>query len=78
MRLPGFTTFAIVIAITTEIAEITKVYPNDFSPTRPSLRTSPIPATPATSDENTSGTTVINSSLKKSCPIGLVMLSTTH
>src|SRR4029450_703682 len=39
-------------------------------PTRPSRRTSPTPATPATSEVNTNGTTVISSRRRKSWPIG--------
>ena len=58
----------------TEIAEMTAQYANDFRPMRPSLRTSPNPATPTTSDENTSGITVISNTRRKSWPTGSVML----
>ena len=64
--------------MTTEMAEITRQYANDLNPTRPSFRMSPMPATPTTSDEKTSGTTIISNSLKNNWPIGWVMLSITQ
>ena len=48
------------------------------TPTRPSRRTSPMPATPTMSDETTSGTTVISSERRNSWPTGSAMCLTTH
>ena len=70
MRVPGRIVLASAKPITTEMIEMTTVYARLLMPTRPSRRMSPMPATPTTSDVNTSGTTVISSSRRNSWPIG--------
>ncbi len=63
---PACTVFARISPSATETREMTRQYATVRAPTRPSRRTSPIPATPTIRDETTSGTTVINSARRKS------------
>ena len=77
-RMPGRTVLASRMPRPTETIEMTRQKPTVRTPTRPRRRTSPIPATPTTSDETTSGTTVIKSERRNSWPIGSATCLMTH
>lgn len=72
MCMPGWNRFTATRPIPTAIAVTVAVYVSVFQPSRPSEAMSPSSATPSTSAENISGTTSMNSRLRKICPKGLV------
>ncbi len=77
-RVPGRTVLARRMPRATEISEMTRQKATVRRPTRPSRRTSPMPATPTMSDETTRGTTVISSERRNSWPTGSATLAMTQ
>ena len=77
-RMPGRTVLASRMPRPTETIEMTRQNPTVRTPTRPSRRTSPMPATPTISDDTTSGTTVISSARRNSWPTGSATCLTTQ
>ncbi|MNE21352.1 hypothetical protein D3C80_1145100 [compost metagenome] len=60
------------------MAEMKTVNSRLLVPARPRVFMSPISATPITRAENSSGSTIMNSSRRKICPAGPVMLEVSH
>lgn len=78
MPAPGRKALTRPTPIPTEVPLAKTVYRSVFKPMRPIFLTSPSSRTPSTSEEKTSGTTIMKISRRKICPSGWARLRIVH